>query len=59
MYYLLRPLLKPLKLFQSQKSPKKFQAGMNTLNATNKLRNFGTLFGRNVAPLLKVKLLKL
>ena len=40
-------------------SPKKIQAGMNTLNATNKLRNFGTLFGRNVAPLLKVKLLKL
>ena len=31
----------------------------STLNATNKLRNFGTLFGRNVAPLLKVKLLKL
>ena len=46
------------KVIPVSKKSKKFFARMNMLNATNKLRNFGTLFGRNVSPLFKVKLLK-
>ena len=47
------------KLFQSQKNPKLFQAGMSMLNSTSKHRNFGISFGKTAARLEMVKLLKL
>ena len=59
MTILLNRVLKHQKLFQSQKNPKLFQAGMSMLNSTSKHRNFAISFGRNAARLEMAKLLKL